>query len=303
MTRKTTNYTSVGNRGPNKATNAAGSASAVKAAIAAITANPSSNTTTTTSSSNNRWTSDVQEILSMNLELWRNSLPEIMKWKDADPPSNDINVARMRAKYYGARYIIHRPLLYQALHFAGLPYPNPTSALVGSPAGSVLPSTKSEQVSSLLPHSQQASSMAHLSSNIGVPVHTASTYVQGSSTGIIAYRDLPPKLRRACKVCIDSAILSTEAFDGIEGRPIVTNIFGTAHAQFGNMLVLSATYMSCLSELVDRNVLEKLLKRTIKFLLQSRYISPSLRADARILTEIYEKIFGEPATSFTSAYS
>lgn len=118
--------------------------------------------------------------------------------------------------------------------------------------------------------------------------------------GTIAYRDLPPKLRRACKVCIDSAILSTEAFDGIEGRPIVTNIFGTAHAQFGNMLVLSATYMSSLSELVDRNVLEKLLKRTIKFLLQSRYISPSLRADAWILTEIYEKIFGEPATSFSS---
>ncbi|KAH1372036.1 hypothetical protein KXX49_000372, partial [Aspergillus fumigatus] len=58
-----------------------------------------------------------------------------MKWKDADPPSNNINVARMRAKYYGTRYIIHRPLLYQALHFAGLPYPNLTSASVGSPAG------------------------------------------------------------------------------------------------------------------------------------------------------------------------
>ncbi|KAF9883267.1 hypothetical protein FE257_003787, partial [Aspergillus nanangensis] len=70
------------------------------------------------------------------------------------------------------------------------------------------------------------------------------------------------------------------------------------HAQFGNMLVLSATYMSNLSELVDRNDLERLLKRTINFLLKSRYISPSLRADARILTEIYEKIFGEPAGSF-----
>jgi hypothetical protein len=239
----------------------------------------------------------------MNLELWRNSLPKTMKWKDTDPPSNDINVARMRAKYYGARYIIHRPLLYHALHFAGLPNANPTSASVESPAGSVLPSSESEQVSPPLPHSQQASNTAHLSSNIGVADHTAATFVQGSSTGTIAYRDLPPKLRRACKVCIDSAILSTVAFDGIEGRPIVTNIFGTAHAQFGNMLVLSATYMSCLSELVDRNVLEKLLKRTIKFLLQSRYISPSLRADARILTEIYEKIFGEPATSFSSAYS
>jgi hypothetical protein len=60
------------------------------------------------------------------------------------------------------------------------------------------------------------------------------------------------------------------------------------------MLVLSATYMSSLSELVDGTELERLLQRTIKFLLQSRNISPSLRADARILTEIYEKIFGKP---------
>lgn len=70
--------------------------------------------------------------------------------------------------------------------------------------------------------------------------------------------------------------------------------------QFGNMLVLSATYMSSLSELVDRNVLERLLKRTIRFLLQSRHISPSLRADALILTEIYEKIFSEPPGSFSA---
>jgi hypothetical protein len=238
----------------------------------------------------------------MNLELWRNGLPEVMKWKDTDPPSNDINVARMRAKYYGARYIIHRPLLYHALHFAGLPDRNP-SALVESPAGSVLSGSESQQVSPSLPHSQRAPNTARLSSDLGIAVHSALPYFQGGSMGTIAYRDLPPKLRRACKVCIDSAILSTQAFDGIEGRPIVTNIFGTAHAQFGNMLVLSATYMSYLSELVNRDVLEKLLKRTIKFLLQSRYISPSLRADARILSEIYEKIFGEPTTSFSSAYN
>lgn len=67
------------------------------------------------------------------------------------------------------------------------------------------------------------------------------------------------------------------------------------------MLVLSATYMSSLSELVDRNVLERLLKRTIRFLLQSRNISPSLRSDALILTEIYEKIFSETPGSFSSA--
>lgn len=62
------------------------------------------------------------------------------------------------------------------------------------------------------------------------------------------------------------------------------------------MLVLSATYMSSLSELVDRNTLERLLKRTIRFLLRSENISPTLRADARILTEIYTKIFGAPPT-------
>jgi hypothetical protein len=219
-----------------------------------------------------------------------------MKWKDTDPPSKDINVARMRAKYYGARYIIHRPLLYHALHFTG--HPKPTFASADPPAGSILSGSKSQHVSPTL-----TTNVARLSSDVGMAVHSAPPSFLEDSVSTTAYRGLPLDLRRACKVCIDSAILSTEAFDGIEGRPIVTNIFGTAHAQFGNMLVLSATYMSCLSELVDRNVLQKLLKRTIKFLLQSRYISPTLRADARILTEIYEKIFGEPATSFSSAYS
>lgn len=60
------------------------------------------------------------------------------------------------------------------------------------------------------------------------------------------------------------------------------------------MLVLSATYMSGLRELVPEPVLERLLRRTISFLAQSEQISPTLRADARILTEIYEKIFGYP---------
>ncbi|KAH8425600.1 putative C6 finger domain protein [Aspergillus melleus] len=243
----------------------------------------------------NRWSSNVQEILSMNLELWRTSLPDIMKWKDNDPPPKEINVARMRAKYYGARYIIHRPLLYHALHYAAA---SPDSLPpVDSPTAPPLSGSKSQQVSPSMTHSQRASNMVRLGSDLGTMGRNSVSSAPGRS---ITYRDLPTKLRRACKVCVDSAILSTEAFDGIEGRPVVTNIFGTAHAQFGNMLVLSATYMSNLTELVDRNDLERLLKRTIAFLLQSRYISPSLRADARILTEIYEKIFGEPVGSFSS---
>ncbi|PWY70420.1 C6 finger domain protein [Aspergillus heteromorphus CBS 117.55] len=232
-----------------------------------------------------RWSANVLEVLSMNLELWRSSLPDSMKWKDGDPPSNDINVARMRAKYYGARYIIHRPLLYIALHYG-------PSMSINSPAGSTVSGPKSQQVSPSLTHSQRATNMVRLSSEAGPASRSAQTPNPGWTA--YAYRDLSPKIRRACKVCIDSAILSTIAFDGLNGRPVVTNIFGTAHAQFGNLLVLSAAYMSSLSELVDRAELDQLFKRTTRFLLQSAEISPSLRADARILSEIYEKIFGEP---------
>ncbi|KAJ6171532.1 hypothetical protein N7470_000599 [Penicillium chermesinum] len=107
--------------------------------------------------------------------------------------------------------------------------------------------------------------------------------------------DLPSKLRRGCVICVDSAIKSTEAFDGIKDRLVVTNIFGTAHAQFGNMLVLAATYRSGLQELIEGSKLKYLLRRTIKFLLRNENISPTLRADAKILTEIFEDIFpGEP---------
>ena len=34
----------------------------------------------------------------------------------------------------------------------------------------------------------------------------------------------------ACKICVESAIRSTTAFDKVRRRLIITNIFGTAHA-------------------------------------------------------------------------
>lgn len=169
------------------------------------------------------WQWQVQEILRMNLESWRNSLLPSMKWKDTDPPSEEINVARLRAMYYGVCYIIHRPFLYHALHhYASLDGP--------STEATTMAASESQQRSPLLGHSQDATNIAHLSSNIG----PASGF-----TGI-AHRDLPTKLRRACKVCIDSAMLSTVAFDGINGRPVVTNIFSTAHAYVNTTFIYYA---------------------------------------------------------------
>ncbi|CAP99930.1 Pc22g26420 [Penicillium rubens Wisconsin 54-1255] len=234
-----------------------------------------------------RWSSTVQEALSLNLDLWRESLPESMQWDESDPPANEINAARMRAKYYGARYIIHRPLLYHALHYGH------TGARVSPISQTLMESPTSQQLSPSILHSAaRAPSMAYMSSDMDSTPAAISTHWQPPE---VRLHELPKKLKAACYICISSAIKSTEAFDGIGGhRLVVTNIFGTAHAQFGNMLVLSATFMSCLKELVEPEQLKRLLVRTISFLIQSENISPTLRADARILTEIHEKIFNEP---------
>lgn len=66
------------------------------------------------------------------------------------------------------------------------------------------------------------------------------------------------------------------------------------------MLVLSATYMSNLRHLIERDKLEELFIRTIKFLWLSKNVSPTLQRDALILAGIYHKIFNKtPQTSFT----
>lgn len=65
------------------------------------------------------------------------------------------------------------------------------------------------------------------------------------------------------------------------------------------MLVLSATYMSGLRHLVERDKLEELFIRTIRFLSHSKEVSPTLWQDAQILTGIYRKIFHKtPNSSF-----
>lgn len=57
-----------------------------------------------------------------SLDDWKQNLPETMQWQENDEPSDDINIARLRAKYYGARYIVYRPILENALHSKSLHY-------------------------------------------------------------------------------------------------------------------------------------------------------------------------------------
>ena len=113
-------------------------------------------------------------------------------------------------------------------------------------------------------------------------------------------------IKIACQ-CINAAIRSTIAFDRVGEEPgsqyqyfqptrkkrlIVTNIFGTLHAQFGNMLVLASVYKSKLYPLLPSDTwltkanLAALFKRTIAVISDVAQNSPILRMDLEILKNV-----------------
>ncbi|KAI7972627.1 hypothetical protein EIK77_009090 [Talaromyces pinophilus] len=157
----------------------------------------------------------ILTVLGENLDVWKSSLPEQMQWNEGDDPSSDINTARLRAKYYGARYIIYRPVLERALHALLDKAEDGKSEVDYKPA------------ISFKAHDYQAPSMARWSSEPGLHQQI------GDNSDIhetMKFIELDDETRRACEQCITAAIQSTRAFHNIQGRLIVTNIFGTAHA-------------------------------------------------------------------------
>lgn len=159
------------------------------------------------------WSTRWCRELDHQLESWRSILPPEYKWSDSDPPSSDINAARMRAKYYGARYLIHRPFLHHALH--------PISHQ------NIQSSQLSESSSS---HSGQAS---HHTSGPETPTAAYQSNRQNNRMGpprLVNIEKMDRQVLQASEICVKAAIQSTIAFDGVHRRPIVTNIFGTAHA-------------------------------------------------------------------------
>ena len=148
------------------------------------------------------------------LQSWRRVLPPALAWKDEDPPSTDLNIARVRAKYYGGLYMMLRPYLRIASHTIEFP----------PPAASA-------------PHQSQHNSPAYTGDYASNPASRNVQMVELSE-------DQRKIIKVACQ-CIDSAIQSTIAFDRVGALPdsdykdykstrtcrlVVTNIFGTLHA-------------------------------------------------------------------------
>jgi hypothetical protein len=141
----------------------------------------------------------VQEMLLSHqdvLEQWRETLRPDMKWNDDDPPASGILDARLRGKYYGAKYVFNRPFLDYALH--------------------IMPHVVRNNKSSI----EDIAKDAYGNSRDKAYIHIFKAIQQMGDSAIW----------QAAKRCIDAAMQSTVAFDGIDGRLIVTNIHGTSHA-------------------------------------------------------------------------
>ena len=136
---------------------------------------------------------------------WRASLPEKLQWEDASHVVNNINDSRLRGKFYGAQYIIHRPFLHAALDYDF---------------------EDAEAQSKSPPIDTFGSLQNH------VPLHPAPGPEMGPPQTTSDREKGRRDIIELAVMCIRAAERSTVAFDGIldHRRMVVTNIMGTAHA-------------------------------------------------------------------------
>jgi len=141
--------------------------------------------------------SEVREMLSGHnsiLSAWRQGLPDILQWNDNDDPPSDILNASLRAKYWGARYLINRPFLDYALH--------------------------------ILPRLQDGKTVDSAAlDSVGNPRDKADIHLFKA----IEQLDIE-EIFGGSRRCIEAAVHSTVAFDSVPNRLIVANIHSTAHA-------------------------------------------------------------------------
>lgn len=145
----------------------------------------------------NQSLNQVQEMLNGHesiLKYWRDTLPPGLRWNDDDEAPAEILNARLRGKYWGARYVINRPFLDYALH--------------------------------IMPHARDGRSIESVAKDSqGNPRDIAEIHLF-KAIELMGEEEI----LKASKRCVDAAMKSTVAFDNVPDRLIMTNIHGTAHA-------------------------------------------------------------------------
>ncbi|RYC80402.1 hypothetical protein BFJ63_vAg16714 [Fusarium oxysporum f. sp. narcissi] len=180
-------------------------------------------------------------------------------FREDDPPADDILAARLRGKYWGAQVITYRPFIRQILQFS--------HSIKNHVSNPNFPSVSSE-----------------FRQDVTAPVIHPKARTHG---------DIDPEVVELAKKGIKALIESTRAFHGLgDKRPIITNVFGTAHAQWGNLLILSAAFCDPILHIyVDEELLRTLFHKTIQFLRQSATATSALRTDMHILEGLQRDLF------------
>ncbi|KAJ0120255.1 hypothetical protein J7T55_001112 [Diaporthe amygdali] len=195
---------------------------------------------------------EIEEDLGSRSNVWLG----MYKFDRNDPPARDILSARIRAKFWGANVITYRPSIKTVLDFSH----KRSNAF-------------SEDSERAIPH-EDASGWATVRSDARSPSDIDGVVFENARKGI------------------DAVIKSTMAFHGLEDkRFIITNVFGTAHAQWGNLITLAAAYHDpLLGDYVDERQLRQLLRKTIEFFEIVAQDSSSLAVDLRVLQGLEERL-------------
>ncbi|KAJ9156105.1 C6 zinc finger domain-containing protein [Pleurostoma richardsiae] len=174
-----------------------------------------------------------------------------------DPPAEDILSARIRAKWWGAQVITYRPFIRQILYFNH---------------------TRQNTV-----YTPQESGSGDFRSDVTVPFIHPSAKTPS---------EVPEEVVSNARKGINALIESTRAFHNLEDkRYIVTNVFGTAHAQWGNLVTLAAVHRDpILGQFVSEELLLDLLRKTIGFFKIVAHNSSCLAIDLRILMGLEKMI-------------
>ncbi|KAK7220557.1 hypothetical protein V2G26_008560 [Clonostachys chloroleuca] len=196
-----------------------------------------------------------------------------LSFKEDDPPGEDILSARLRAKYWGAQVITYRPFVRQILQFS-YSVKNGVQEDVDDPS----------------------SRWSEFRSGIIAP------FIHPDTKSL---KEIDPAMIELARKGINALIESTRAFHGLgDQRPIITNVFGTAHAQWGNLLVLSAAFKDpLLGGFVPEHLLKTLFHKTIAFLKQSATATSSLRFDMIILEGLQRDLFSPEPPRTNSSFS
>ncbi|GKU22607.1 unnamed protein product, partial [Fusarium langsethiae] len=121
----------------------------------------------------------------------------------------------------------------------------------------------------------------------------ATAFLPGTLSGLLVCYDSTVEILNGNFVQYPTCFTKTRAFHGLgDKRPIITNIFGTAHTQWGNLLVPLAAFRDpVLHSYVDEELLQTLFHKTIKFLRQPATATSALRTDMRILEGLQKDLF------------